>query len=95
MLYKFPDVVACVQMLCYEEGEMFLIFYGNRVEYDAFRTDFETQQQMVLKDPVKLEEAQQKFDLHREKFDRMRSDLNIKMKLLDENKVSFFFVLNV
>lgn len=58
-----------------------------RVEYDAFRTDFETQQQMVLKDPVKLEEAQQKFDLHREKFDRMRSDLNIKMKLLDENKI--------
>lgn len=58
-----------------------------RVEYDAFRTDFETQQQMALKDPVKIEEAQQKFDLHREKFDRMRSDLNIKMKLLDENKI--------
>lgn len=58
-----------------------------RVEYDAFRTDFEAQQQMALKDAVKLEESQQKFDLHREKFDRMRSDLNIKMKLLDENKI--------
>lgn len=57
-----------------------------RIEYDAFRSDFETQQ-LSAKDPVKLEEAQQKFEQHREKFDRLRSDLNIKMKLLDENKI--------
>lgn len=63
-----------------------LMFLVNRIEYDAFRSDFETQQ-LSAKDPVKLEEAQQKFELHREKFDRLRSDLSIKMKLLDENKV--------
>ena len=59
----------------------------SRVEYDAFRSDFEQQRQNTQCDPVKLKEAEAKFQMHLEKFDQMRSDLSIKMKLLDENKV--------
>lgn len=35
-----------------------------------------------------LEEAQQGFEAHREQFMKLRSEVTIKMKFLDENRVS-------
>lgn len=63
------------------------------MEYDAYRTDLET---LTLgpRDSTtapKLEEAQRKFTHHKEKFDKLRGDVAIKLKFLDENKVSFNF----
>jgi len=35
----------------------------------------------------KLEDAQQRYQSHKEKFERLRSDVSVKMKFLDENRV--------
>ena len=61
-----------------------------RIEYDAYRTDMEA----VLTAPrtqasaVKTEETRQEFEQQKQRFDRLRSDLAIKLKFLEENKVS-------
>lgn len=57
-----------------------------RIEYDAYRTDLEN---LTSKSdgPVGLEEAQQNFELHRQHFMKLRTEVAIKMKFLDENRV--------
>lgn len=57
-----------------------------RVEYDAYRTDLES---LTTKSDgaVGLEEAQQNFELHRQHFMKLRTEVAIKMKFLDENRV--------
>jgi len=68
-----------------------------RVEFDAYRSDLEALQSAPrVGDPAaaqKLEDAQQRYTEHRDKFERLRSDVSIKMKFLDENRVgrTFFY----
>ncbi|XP_031585651.1 arfaptin-1 isoform X3 [Oreochromis aureus] len=60
-----------------------------RVEYDAYRTDLE-ELNLGPRDPntmPKIEVSQQQFQIHREKYERMRNDVSIKLKFLEENKV--------
>ncbi|CAI5680863.1 unnamed protein product [Oreochromis niloticus] len=60
-----------------------------RVEYDAYRTDLE-ELNLGPRDPntmPKIELSQQQFQIHREKYERMRNDVSIKLKFLEENKV--------
>jgi len=63
-----------------------------RVEFDAYRSDLEALQAAPrVGDPTaaqKLEDAQQRYQAHKEKFERLRSDVSIKMKFLDENRVT-------
>ena len=62
-----------------------------RVEYDAYRTDLETLQ-LGPRDATttaRIDEAQRKFSAHKEKFDRLRGDVAIKLKFLEENKVMY------
>ena len=63
-----------------------------RIEYDAYRRDLESTQTgpRTSASAVKAEEAKQQFDVHREKFDRLRNDLAIKLRFLEENKVYSF-----
>jgi hypothetical protein len=42
---------------------------------------------------VRLEEAQQNYDLHKVNFEKLRSDVSIKLKFLDENRVNDFYYL--
>lgn len=61
-----------------------------RVEYDAYRTDLE-ELSLTPRDASttpKMELSQQQFQVHREKYERMRSDVSVKLKFLEENKVS-------
>lgn len=61
-----------------------------RVEYDAYRTDLE-ELNLGPRDSTtlpKIEQCQQMFQIHREKYERMRNSVAIKLKLLEENKVS-------
>ena len=60
-----------------------------RIEYDAYRTDFETTQAgpRTAATAVKAEEVKQQYDVQKEKFDRLRGDLAIKLRFLEENKV--------
>ncbi|XP_067352871.1 arfaptin-1 isoform X4 [Channa argus] len=60
-----------------------------RVEYDAYRTDLE-ELNLGPRDATtipKIEQSQQHFQIHREKYERMRNDVSIKLKFLEENKV--------
>ncbi|KAM8940266.1 arfaptin-1 isoform 7-T7 [Pelodytes ibericus] len=60
-----------------------------RIEYDAYRTDLE-ELNMGPRDATtmpKIEQSQQLFQAHKEKYDKMRSDVSIKLKFLEENKV--------
>ncbi|XP_010727797.2 arfaptin-1 isoform X3 [Larimichthys crocea] len=60
-----------------------------RVEYDAYRTDLE-ELNLGPRDAntmPKIEHSQQQFQIHREKYERMRNDVSIKLKFLEENKV--------
>ncbi|XP_048855715.1 arfaptin-1 isoform X2 [Brienomyrus brachyistius] len=60
-----------------------------RVEYDAYRTDLE-ELNMGPRDAntlPRIEQSQQQFQLHREKYEKMRQDVAVKLKFLEENKV--------
>ena len=69
-----------------------------RVEFDAYRSDLEVLQAAPRVGDVaaaqKLEEAQQRYETHKEKFERLRSDVSIKMKFLDENRVNVPLLLS-
>ncbi|EMP24912.1 Arfaptin-1 [Chelonia mydas] len=59
-----------------------------RVEYDAYRTDLE-ELNLGPRDAntlPKIEQSQQLFQVHKEKYDKMRNDVSIKLKFLEENK---------
>ncbi|KAM8879959.1 arfaptin-1 isoform 2-T2 [Spinachia spinachia] len=60
-----------------------------RVEYDAYRTDLE-ELNLGPRDAAtmpKIELSQQQFQIHRAKYERMRNNVAVKLKFLEENKV--------
>lgn len=60
-----------------------------RIEYDAYRVDLE-ELNLGPRDAVtlpKLEQAQKDFQAQRERYQKIRDDLSVKVKLLEENKV--------
>ncbi|KAG9480036.1 arfaptin-1 isoform X2 [Eleutherodactylus coqui] len=60
-----------------------------RIEYDAYRTDLE-ELNLGPRDAItmpKIEQSQQMFQIHKEKYDKMRGDVSVKLKFLEENKV--------
>uniref|UniRef100_A0AAV2LNS3 AH domain-containing protein n=1 Tax=Knipowitschia caucasica TaxID=637954 RepID=A0AAV2LNS3_KNICA len=60
-----------------------------RVEYDAYRTDLE-ELNLGPRDATtmpKIEMSQQQFQIYREKYEKMRNDVSVKLKFLEENKV--------
>lgn len=65
----------------------------SRIEYDAYRTDLE-ELNLGPRDAntlPKIEQSQHLFQAHKEKYDKMRNDVSIKLKFLEENKVNVFF----
>ncbi|RXN06621.1 FH2 domain-containing 1 [Labeo rohita] len=61
-----------------------------RIEYDAYRTDLE-ELNLGPRDAntlPKIELSQQQFQIHREKYEKMRNDVSVKLKFLEENKIS-------
>ncbi|XP_051534421.1 arfaptin-2-like isoform X4 [Myxocyprinus asiaticus] len=73
-----------------EDTLMTIKTYENaRLEYDAYRTDLE-ELSVGPRDAaamMRIEMAQQQYQIHREKYERLRSDVTIKLKFLEENKV--------
>ncbi|KAJ8280125.1 hypothetical protein GJAV_G00050810 [Gymnothorax javanicus] len=73
-----------------EDTLMTIKMYENaRLEFDAYRADLE-ELNMGPRDAVtlaRIETAQQQFHLHKDKYERLRSDVTIKLKFLEENKV--------
>lgn len=60
-----------------------------RLEFDAYRSDLEELSlgQRDAAAVVRIDMAQQEYQLHRDKYERLRSDVTIKLKFLEENKV--------
>ncbi|UYV64125.1 ARFIP1 [Cordylochernes scorpioides] len=60
-----------------------------RLEYDAYRCDLEEASQGAQPNAAssRVEEARRLFALHKEKYENLRSDVTVKMKFLDENRV--------
>lgn len=73
-----------------EDTLMTIKMYENaRLEFDAYRADLE-ELSVGPRDAVtlaRLETAQQQFQVHKDKYERLRSDVIIKLKFLEENKV--------
>ena len=68
-----------------------------RIEYDAYRTDLESIQvgPRTTTTVHKAEAAKQKYAVQKDKFDRLRGDLAIKLRFLEENKVFLQFTSHV
>lgn len=63
-----------------------------RLEYDAYRRDLEELSLLSPRDGggaqgSRLEGAQGQFQSHKEKYERLRGDVAIKLKFLEENKI--------
>ncbi|XP_061916885.1 arfaptin-2-like isoform X2 [Entelurus aequoreus] len=73
-----------------EDTLMTIKHYENaRLEFDAYRSDLE-ELSLGPRDSaavVRMEMAQHEYQVHRDKYERLRSDVTIKLKFLDENKV--------
>lgn len=62
----------------------------SRLEFDAYRSDLE-ELSVGPRDAAtvaRIDAAQQQYQVQREKYERLRSDVTIKLKFLEENKVS-------
>lgn len=62
-----------------------------RLSYDAYRTECENLRKQAAtsqKASNNLATASVEFEKHKKKFEQLRQDVDIKLKLLDENKVS-------
>lgn len=60
-----------------------------RLEYDAYRNELEALQlgPREQASAARVEESRRKYEDHKLKFERLRADVNIKLKFLEENKV--------
>lgn len=105
MLGALNFFISSVNTLCNKTIEDTLQsirqYEAARIEYDAYRTDLESLS-VKPNGTIGLEEAQQSYEIHRHHFMKLRGEVAIKMKFLDENRVSadqftetFFLVLGV
>lgn len=63
------------------------MFY--RIEYDAYRSDLETVAHSPRTDSntSAVEEAHNNYEMHKQHFMKLRAEVAIKMKFLEENRV--------
>lgn len=65
-----------------------------RIEYDAYRSDLEVILQSALSGSSSaLSEAQQAHDLHKAEFEKLRADLSVKLRFLNENRVKVRLII--
>lgn len=72
--------------------------FDYRIEYDAYRTDLEALAQVTKNDSsnaARLEAAQANYEEHKQNFEKLRSDVSIKLKFLDENRVCVFYLITL
>lgn len=84
--------VSSVNTLCNKTIEDTLLtvrqYEAARIEYDAYRTDLELLSQSRSEaNAARLEEATQLYEQHKINFEKLRSDVTIKLKFLDENRI--------
>ncbi|XP_069737769.1 arfaptin-2 isoform X1 [Phaenicophaeus curvirostris] len=85
--------VSSIQTLVHKTMEDTLMtvkhYETARLEYDAYRTDLE-ELSLGPRDAgtlCRLDAAQSQFQSHKEKYEKLRADVAIKLKFLEENKI--------
>ena len=66
------------------------LYEAARLNYDAYRAELEALTKQVQTNPAiapRVELATAEFEKYKSRFEQLRHDLDIKLKLLDENKV--------
>jgi len=68
-----------------------------RVKFDAYRQHVSSMKMAQTSgrnapSPAKIREAEAALQLHRQRYERLQSDLSIKLKFLEENKVNYFII---
>ncbi|ESO05369.1 hypothetical protein HELRODRAFT_171761 [Helobdella robusta] len=58
-----------------------------RIEYDAYRTEYERTTKMVNVSEEKVKLAKMRFDECTQKFNRSRDDIIVKIKMVEDNKI--------
>lgn len=90
--------ISSVNTLCNKTIEDTLLtirqFETARIEFDAYRTDLELAKPDAATSPA-ADEAQKNFTKHKDTYEKLRSDVAVKMQFLDENRVSFILYLNL
>ncbi|XP_038055749.1 arfaptin-2-like isoform X4 [Patiria miniata] len=84
---------SSVSTLCNKTMEDTLLtvkqYESARIEYDAYRADLESLQ-LAPKDATtqaRLHDARVKYEGQKERFDKLRQDVAVKLRFLEENKV--------
>ncbi|XP_052078539.1 arfaptin-2-like isoform X2 [Mytilus californianus] len=84
---------STINTLCNKTMEDTLLtvrqYEAARLEYDAYRNEMEALQLAPRESTsaTKVEGSKRKFDEHKVKFEKLRADVSIKLKFLDENRV--------
>ena len=83
------EILHSVKILWFFNSCIFMIFF--RTEYDAYRSDLEYYTSAPKTDVnlAKKNETEDTFNRQKLEFERLRSDVQIKLKFLDENRVSY------
>ena len=65
------------------------LYETSRIEYDAYRTDLEfyASARDTEINQLRLAETQLRFNEKKIEFEKLRSDVQIKLKFLDDNRV--------
>lgn len=66
------------------------VYESSRLSYDAYRTEYDNLRKQAAtsqKASNNLATVSAEFEKHKSKFEQLRQDVDIKLKLLDENKV--------
>lgn len=65
------------------------IYILYRIEYDAYRMDLEILAQTPRCDAntIKIDEAQLNYQKYKEEFEKLRNDVEVKLKFLEDNRV--------
>nr|CAH0099970.1 unnamed protein product [Daphnia galeata] len=58
-----------------------------RIEYDAYRSDLEILLQSPISQSNALADAQRAHDEHKAEFEKLRADVSVKLRFLNENRV--------
>lgn len=71
-------------------SEIIFYFYYYRIEYDAYRYDYE----LLLNRNQTNEDTERQYQHFKQCYEKCKTDVTVKLKLLDENRVSFsyFFI---
>lgn len=77
--------LSCAYKHCLKK----VIFSGYRVEFDAYRSDLEFYASAPKTEAniAKQRATEAMFEKQKQEFEKLRSDVQIKLKFLDENRV--------